>query len=137
LTRWGRPLAIAAAIVFLISSAFPVVAGLAKNSEAFPSWWGPLDVGVAFFLAVLAFAVMGLAQGHVDRLTEQAAYRAYRVLTHGILAMCVVFLLFSNQITWLNCLPGFAWRAWLLLYGLPAWLAAFAAAPAPGAMART
>ena len=47
---WGRPLAIAAAVVFFISLVFPVTAGLWGNKASFPRWWGPLDVGIAFVL---------------------------------------------------------------------------------------
>ena len=38
--------------------------------------------------------------------------------------MVVVFFLFGDRIIWINCLTGFAWRAWLLLYTLPAWVTA-------------
>jgi hypothetical protein len=40
LARWGRPLAITTAIVFCISSVFPVVAGFVTNRETWPRWWG-------------------------------------------------------------------------------------------------
>jgi VIT1/CCC1 family predicted Fe2+/Mn2+ transporter len=120
--RWGRPLAITTAIVFCISSAFPVVAGFVTNKEAWPSWWGVLDIAIAFVLVMLAWAVIGFAQGKVNKPAEDASYRAYRVLIHGILALLVVFFLFGDRIVWSNCLTGFAWRTWLLCYGLPAWL---------------
>jgi hypothetical protein len=136
LAIWGRPLAVATAVVFFISSAFPVAAGLSKNTGSFPGWWGMLDVGIAFILALLAIVVIALAQGHVTRQVEDASYHAYRVLLHGIFAMLVVFFLLGDRIVWVNCLTGFAWRAWLLLYSLPAWLTAFRAprvsAGAPG-----
>ena len=94
--------------MFFISLAFPVVAGLSKNTESFPKWWGPLDVGLAFVLAILALVIIGLTQGHVDEQAEDASYRAYRILNHGILAMCVVFMLFGDRIIWINCITGFA-----------------------------
>ena len=121
---WSRLLAILTAVVFFISSAFPVAAGLSKNTTSFSKWWGILDVGIAFVLVILAFVIMALSQGKVDKQVEDITYRAYRVLLHGILAMIVVFFLFGSHITWINCITGFAWRAWLLLYGLPAWLTA-------------
>jgi hypothetical protein len=127
--RWGRPLAIATAIVFCISSAFPAVAGFVRDTESWPKWWGVLDVALAFFLAALALALLGLAQGKVSKPAEDASYRAYRVLTHGILAALVVFFLVGDRIVWRNCLTGFAWRAWLLLYCLPAWFTAFSRGP--------
>jgi len=119
---WSRPFAIATAIVFLISSVFPVVAGLSKHTESFPAWWGMLDVGIAFILAIMAFVVYGLAHGRVNKQVEQTTYRAYRMLIHGILILTAVFLLFGDRIVWINGLPGIAWRAWLLVYLLPEWL---------------
>ena len=81
---------------------------------------------------MLALVVMALAQGHVDKNAEDASYRAYRILTHSIFAMIVVFFLFGDRIVWINCLTGFAWRSWLLLYCLPAWFTAFRATAGRG-----
>jgi len=120
-SRWDRPLAVAAAVVFLISSAFPVVGAFVKDRDAWPQWFGTLDVGIAFVLASLAIATLALASGRVDKQAEDSSYRAYRVLIHGIFVMMVVFVLFGDQIVWRNCLTGFVWRYWLLLYSLPAW----------------
>ena len=124
LPSWSRPLAIVTAVVFLISWAFPVAGGLTKNTAAFSKWWGILDVGLAFVLVILAFVIISLTHSKVDKQVEDTTYRAYRVLIHAILAMIVIFFLFGNHITWINCITGFGWRAWLLLYGLPAWLTA-------------
>jgi hypothetical protein len=129
---WSRSLALATAVVFFISSVFPVVAGLSKNTAAFPKWWGTLDVGIAFFLASLVFAVMALGQGRVNRQAADASYRAYRVLIHGIFVMLVVFFLAGDRVVWPNCLTGFAWRTWLLLYSLPAWFTVFGATAGRG-----
>jgi hypothetical protein len=117
----GRRLAIATAVVFCISIVFPVVAGFVKERESWPRWWGVLDVVIAFVLAVLALAVVGSAEGRIGREAEDESYRAYRLLHYGILVMLVVFFLLGDRIVWTNCLTGFAWRYWLLLYGLPAW----------------
>jgi len=111
--------------VFVISSIFPVVAGLSKTTQAFPRLWGILDVAIAFLLAALAMVTLALFERAVNEEIKQVVYRTYRVLIHAILAACVVFQLAGDRITWINCLPGFAWRAWLLLYVLPAWVAAF------------
>jgi hypothetical protein len=110
-------------VVFALSSAFPVVAGLSHDPEAFPPWWGALDVGIAFLLALLAFLVLGFARGRVNKPVEDLSYRAYRVLIHAIFAALVVFFVFGDRIVWTQCLTGLAWRFWLLLYCLPAWLA--------------
>lgn len=119
--RWSRPLAVATAAIFCVSTVFPLVAGLSKNSGAFPKWWGIADVVLAFVLAAMVFAVMVAAHGKIDRQAEDATYRAYRILSHGIFVMLVGFFLAGEQITWINCLTGFGWRAWLLLYALPSW----------------
>ena len=75
LARRGRRLAVVGVILFVISSVFPVIAGVSKNTGAFAKWWGPMDVAVAFVLAILAFTIMALAQGKVDRQTERKTYR--------------------------------------------------------------
>ena len=119
---WGRPLAIAAAVLFCISFLFPIIAALSKDTAAFPKWWGVLDVGLAFLQAILAFVIYGLAQGKVTGEVEQTTYRAYRILLHGIFVLLLVFFLFGDRIIWINGLTGVAWRSWLLLYCLPAWI---------------
>src|SRR5215475_13102054 len=119
--RWGRPLAVATAAIFCVSTAFPMVAGLSKSTGAFPKWWGIADVVLASVLAAMAFAVMVAAQGKISRQADDATYRAYRILTHGIFVMLVLFFLAGERITWINCLTRFGWRAWLLLYDLPSW----------------
>jgi hypothetical protein len=113
----GASLAIATAIVFCISSAFPAVAAFVKDTESWPKWWGVLDVGIAFLVAMLAFAVIGLARQKVGKQAEDESYRVYRILIHGIILMLGVFFLLGDRIVWSNCLTGIAWRTWLLLYG--------------------
>lgn len=124
LGRWGRPLAVATAIVFCISFLFPLVAGLAKNTAVFPRIWGTADVCLAFFLALLVFGLVRLTQGKVNPAAVDSTYRTYRFLIHGIFAMLVIFFLAGDRIVWANCLTGFAWRIWLLLYCLPEWITA-------------
>jgi hypothetical protein len=124
-THWARPLCIATAIVFLISAVFPIGAGLSRNTESFPHWWGAVDVGTAFFLAVLALAVLALGQSRITKQIEEETYRAYRILIHGIFVLMAVFVFSGGRIAWSQCLAGIAWRSWLLLYVLPAWIAAY------------
>ena len=122
--RYRRTLAFATSVVFFISSAFPLVAGISKNTASFPKLWGALDVGIAFVLAFLAILLVTLAQGHVSKQAEDASYHFYRILNHGILALRMVFMLNGDRIIWVNCITGFAWRTWFLVYCLPMWIAA-------------
>jgi hypothetical protein len=86
-----------------------------------------MDVGIAFVLASPVIGIMSPARGRVGKGAEDASYRAYRVLIHGSFAMLMVFFLLGDRVVWANCLTGFAWWAWLLLYTLPGWLTALAA----------
>jgi hypothetical protein len=83
-----------------------------------------LGGGIGLASLILAFVVVGRAEGKVTAEETTATYRAYRVLLHGVLALVVVFFLLGDRIVWINCLTGFAWRAWLLPYCLPAWFTA-------------
>lgn len=123
-STWVRTVAMATAAVFLVSSVFPVVAGLSRHTESFPKWWGRADVGLASVLAGLAMGVMAAAQGRPDPRVLEASYHAYRALNHGMFGIGVVFLLAGDRIVWAHCLTGLVWRAWLLVYALPAWLTA-------------
>ena len=119
---WGRTLARVTAVLFFISSAFPVAASLSKDTSVFPKWWGVLDVSLALILAILAFVMYGLAQGNVTKRTEEVTYHVYRNFIHVIFALLLIFFIVGDRITWINGLPGIAWRSWLLLYLLPEWL---------------
>ena len=121
LPAWGRPLAIVVATLFVISCVFPAAAGLSRNTAAFPHWWGIVDVSLAFLLGLLVTAMMFVAQNKVTAQSQDLTHRAYGFLIHGILVFLVVFFLAGDRIVWINCLTGFAWRAWLMLYSLPAW----------------
>ena len=74
-SRWSRRLAIVTTVVFVISSVFPLVAGLSKNTASFPEWWGTMDVAVALILAILAIALLGLVGGNVSKQVEEVSYR--------------------------------------------------------------
>ena len=125
-----KALSIVSAALFVISAVFPIVAGLSHDTAAFPHWWGTLDVALAFILALSIFAVMAVARHSITQPVERTTYRLYRVLLHGVFVMGVVFMLAGDHIIWTQCFTGFAWRAWLLLYCLPWWVAAFSHAKA-------
>src|SRR2546425_9392843 len=97
---WTRRLAVATAIVFFVSTAFPVVAGLSRNPAGLPRAWGMLDVVCAFVFTSMAIVMTVLVGRFIPKAAEAAAYRAYRFLTHGILGMVVIFLLVGDRIAW-------------------------------------
>jgi hypothetical protein len=115
---------IAVAILFLVSWGFPIGACLASDISRLPNWWGAADVAEAFVLAFAAFGLQMLIRERVDRRAEDAVYRVYRVLTHGIILLAVVVMLAGDRIRWGSCATGFMWRTWLGLYLLPWWLMA-------------
>jgi len=86
---WSRPLAIATAIAFAISSAFPVGACLVDDTATLPRVWGVLDVTVAAILAGLAITVATIAEPRVDAGARETAYRVYRVLLYALPAWLV------------------------------------------------
>ncbi len=117
----GRILAILTAVLFVVSSIFPLAAGLAKDTSYFPKWWGRADVALAFVLAIAVFAVLGMARGNVNQEGINDSYAAYRALNHVLFAGILIFVFFGDRIAWSHCLSGFAWRTWLLVYVLPSW----------------
>ena len=119
-----RSIALTTAALFLISLAFPAVAAFVKDTKAWPKWWGVLDVTLAFVLVVLVLAVLTNARDRVNKDVEQITYKVYRVLIWGIFLLMAVFVVAGDRIIWTQCLTGFAWRYWLLLYALPWWIAA-------------
>jgi hypothetical protein len=122
--RSVRFLAIATAIVFCVSTIFPIVAALSRAAGALPRIVGVMDGVLAFILVGMAMLLWARTRGRITNEAEASAYRGYRVLMHVIIALLVVFFLFGDRIAWNIGLVGIAWRSWLLLYTLPAWYAA-------------
>jgi hypothetical protein len=104
-----------------------------KTLSRGPNGGGGLDVAIAFILVILVFILQALARSRVNQQAEQASYRAYRILLHGVLLMLLLFFVAGDRIKWTQCLTGFTWRAWLLFYILPWWFAAFRTSARSGA----
>ena len=119
-----RTIALTAAILFVLSWAFPVDAGLVRNPTSLPQWWGTVDVALAFVVAVGALIIQGLSHGNVDQQAERTTYRIYRSSLHALLFVGALVMLAGDRMKWANCATGFLWRTWLFLYVLPWWLAA-------------
>ena len=116
----GRRLAITTGIVFFISLAFPLIAGLSNITVASPRLWGVLDVAIAAVLATLVIVTIVRFDRVVTDDVRLSAYHVYRLLTNVVIVLLVVFFLAGDRVKWNILLPGLAWRAWFLFYGLPA-----------------
>ena len=119
-----RSLAIATAVMFCVSTVFPLTAAVYPNPQGLPRVIGVLDGIIAFALVILAMILYARTQGKVTKEDHEAAYRTQRLLIHAIPVVLVLFFLAGDRIAWNIGLVGVAWRAWLLLYTLPAWYAA-------------
>ena len=126
--RSVRFLAIATAVVFCVSTIFPVVASLVRDAGSLPRIVGVMDGVIAFILVGMAMTLWSRTRGKVTKDAEAAAYRGYRVLMHVIIVLLVLFFLVGDRIAWTIGLVGIGWRSWLLLYTLPVWYAALRAA---------
>lgn len=117
--RSGRPLVIAGAVLFGISMAFPLAAGLVVVNRP-PTWVGVFDVAAALSWAVVMMVIEGLALGRIADSAKLTSYRLYRGLAHLLLVLLVMFFVAGERINWSVLLPGLVWRLWLLIYTLPA-----------------
>jgi hypothetical protein len=110
------------AMLFLISCAFPILASLVDESMR-QSWMGALDL---FFAVSLALSALWLDYKMGRQAKEPERAEAYVLIGKAsmvILVVMGVFFLFNEAIDWNVLVVGLAWRAWLLIYALPAWLA--------------
>lgn len=135
--RRAHRLAMATAVAFAVSLAFPIGAGLYRNPAGVSPIWGILDVLFAFVLAAFAITIAVLYERRVTDEIRLAAFRIYRQLINLILVLIVIFLVAGDNVRWPVLLVGVCWRGWLVFYALPPWLAAWRGSsmrePAPGA----
>ena len=83
---------------------------------------------LAFAAVALAIRVVALAE---ERVGERAVRGSYRGLASVPLGLLVLFLVFGDRIRWDVLLPSLAGRGWLLMYSLPAAIAASPSDEAP------
>jgi hypothetical protein len=115
----GRALAIAWAVLLVVTVAFPVAASLIP-AESVTQWMGVADVALALVFVVASLAIDALARGKVSGEVVHLSYRIYRGLGTIPLILLAIFFLVGEAIRWNVLLPGLAWRAWVLIYALPA-----------------
>lgn len=115
-------LRIACAALFVVSTAFPIVASLLPGDDP-PRWLGVVDVAVAFALAATAMFVVSRYKEPPRGRVAEAALALLRAAATLFLVLLLVFFLAGDAVQWHVLLPGLAWRAWLFTLALPAWLA--------------
>jgi len=106
------------AVLFVVSSLFPVVAGLLAANP--PRWLGIADVIVAALLAAGALTLAGRA-GHITSEADLASgFRLVRFVAYGIPCLLVLFFLAGSRVNWQVMVIGLEWRAFLLVMVAPA-----------------
>ena len=129
--RWGRTLVRLGAGLFTLSTAFPVLASLVPAGRL-PGWVGYLDVVLAGLLVLIMILILAAAGNNIPSRVKQFCYEVYRGAASLPLLLLVVFFVLGDRIQWTVLLPGLAWRAWLVLYSLPAALTVWEAGKSSG-----
>jgi hypothetical protein len=109
--------------LFVVSTAFPVVAGI-LNADRPPRWLGIADVAVAAVLFVVAVMVVSGVRNAIGDGHRIGAFLVGQRLTGVIPLLLVGYFVLGPRINWVVLVIGLAWRAWLLFYTLPSLLAA-------------
>lgn len=108
--------------LFAISTAFPILAAL--QEEAAPAFLGLLDVAVAALMALLGFTIDALSRPTVTDAHRATAWWVLRGVAGVLLLLVIIFFAQPGLFRWEVLLVGLAWRAWLLVWVLPAVIAA-------------
>jgi hypothetical protein len=104
-------------VLFAVSTAFPVAASLMPE-DAISRGLGILDVTIAFVLLATGIIVSSTPMAAAD--ADRRAVRWYRHSGNVPIALLIIFFLAGSSVRWDVLLIGLAWRAWLLMYTLPA-----------------
>jgi ABC-type microcin C transport system permease subunit YejB len=116
--KGSRGLVGGGALLFLLSTAFPVVASLLRV-EVLPRWVGIADVVVAFAAVLVGIAIASRKPAGFEEHAVQSAFVVYRATAHLFLALLLVFFAAGDRVDWSVLLPGLAWRGWLFVWVLP------------------
>ena len=108
-------------VLFLVSTAFPVAASLLREDDISRAM-GVLDVTIALLLLVTGITIVS-TKTPASTEADRRAVRWYRHAGTVPIALLLAFFLAGSHVRWDILLIGLAWRAWLLMYTLPATLA--------------
>lgn len=113
----GRTLVWACGGLFVVSTAFPVVASLLRSPA--PAWLGIADVAVAAVLLACGFLIAAKGSVKADSAALGLSLRVLRGGANLLLGLIVLFFLAGEYVKWDILLLGLAWRAWLFVWVLP------------------
>ncbi len=116
-------------VLFVISTAFPILAAL-QNDPA-PTVLGILDVAGAALMVLLGFTIEALSRPAVTDAHRALAWWVLRGIAGSLLLLVVIFFVQPGLFRWEVLLVGLAWRAWLLVWVLPAVIASVRGAETP------
>jgi hypothetical protein len=119
-------LARAYALLFALSTAFPIAASLMPVGDVSRTM-GLLDVACALVLLATGIYIVSL-KAPASPATNSRAVAWYRASGSVPLLLLVIFFVAESRVRWPVLLVGLAWRAWLFWYTLPAALALLNAA---------
>ncbi len=109
-------------VLFTISTAFPILAALQQSPA--PAPLGLLDVATAALMVLLGFTIEALSRPAVTDAHRALAWWILRSVAGALLLLVLVFFVQPGLFRWEVLLVGLAWRAWLLVWVLPAVIAA-------------
>jgi hypothetical protein len=113
----ARSLVLAGGGMFVISTAFPVVASLLRSPA--PGWVGIADVVVAVVLVCQGFLIAAKGTARADPDVLDLSLRVLRGGANLFLGLIVAFFLAGQHVKWDILLLGLAWRAWLFVWVFP------------------
>jgi hypothetical protein len=117
-----RTLVVSGAALFLVSTAFPVLASI-RGPEPLSTWVGMADVTVAFLVVLAGIAITFRKPVGFEGRTVASAFEIYRSGATLFLVLLALFFVVGERIRWSILLPGLAWRAWIFAWALPSALA--------------
>lgn len=113
----ARTLVLACGGMFVVSTAFPVVASVLRSPVS--RWLGIADVVVAGVLVCQGFLIAAKGSAKADPDVLDLSLRVLRGGANLFLGLIVVFFLIGDHVKWDILLLGLAWRAWLFVWVLP------------------